>query len=181
MPDSCDPVLLERLEALATKVREASRSASVVGLDQVWTQSADEYVKSGGAGAVSGFEDIAVVRDHGRAYLYSERHMTRQYAEAAATAQWEDIRHVIAETVRADSITYPRPTSVEAFSEPPFLLSPEALTAAIDVISGDPSYADIHPLRASDGSLFLFSSDHLDPAYAESLAEWLAVGSMNNP
>jgi hypothetical protein len=153
----------------------------VVRLDQVWGGTEDEFLKSIRTDAVLGFEDIALIRDFGRAYLYSERHMTGQYAEAAARAQCEDVRHVIAETVRADSVTYPRPTSVEAFTEPPFLLSRKALTAVIDGISGDPKYADIRPLRASDGSLFLFSSDHLDPAYAESLAEWIAVGSLKNP
>ena len=180
MPESVDPIPLERLKVLATKVRAASRSSSVVRLDQVWTGTEDEFLKSRCTDGVAGFEDVALIRDRGRAYLYSERHMTRQYAAVAARAHCEDIRHVIAETVRADSATYPRPTPVASFTSPPFLLSPEALNAAIDGISDDPVYADIHPVWASDGALFLFSSDHLASPHAESLAEWMAVGSLNN-
>lgn len=180
MPESRDPNLVERLEALATDVRAASRSASVVRLDQVWTGSEDEFPKSLRSDGLSGLDDIALIRDHGQTYLYSERHMTRQYAEAAARAECEDIRHIIAETVRADSATYPRPTSVESFTEPPFRVSPASLNAAVDGISDDPRYADIQAVLASDGSRFLFSSHHMDPLYAASLAEWIAVGSLTN-
>jgi hypothetical protein len=55
----------------------------------------------------------------------------------------------------------------------------ETLTAAVEQITC--ASPDIRRLRASDGSVFLFSTNHLDPSYAASLAEWLAVGRLQNP
>jgi hypothetical protein len=116
-----------------------------------------------------------VVRDSGRVFLFSNLLMTRQYADACAQTQCEDKRHVIAETVRTESLTYPRPTSLATFSEAPFLLSAETVEAAVAGFAGDEAFADIQQVSASDGTVFLFSSTHLTPAHARSLAEWIAV------
>ena len=175
---SVDPALRQRLQALATDVREASRSLRVVTLDEVWTGTEEEYLQASVLPA--GCEDIAVIRDSGRVYLFSELVMTRPYAESCAQSRCDDKRHVIAETVRAESLTYPRPTPVSTFSEPPFLLSAETAAAAIAALTGDPDFADIQQLSASDGTPFLFSSTHLHPAQARSLAEWIAVDSLQN-
>jgi hypothetical protein len=175
MPESLDPTLPARLEALAARVRSASRAAGVVRLDDVWTGTEEEFLQLLRADGVSGFDDIEVIRDAGRTYVYSSRRMTSQYALLAARAECEDLRHTIVETVRSDSVVYPRPTSVTFFYGAPCFFSPEAVAAAIDALSSDPQYADILQLNASDGSLYLYSADHLHPAYAQSLAEWDAV------
>ena len=181
MRDSPDPTLIEAMEMLAVKVREASHSGNVIRFGEVWSGTEDEFLRLTQTPTATGFEDIRLIRDSGHTYLYSDQHMTHSYAETAARACCGDIQHVIAETVRQDSHTYPRPTPVAVFTESPFLLSRQALTAAVEKISRDAKYADIRLLRASDGSLFLFSSAHLDPAHAESLAEWIAVGHLENP
>ena len=181
MRDSLDPILIEAMEVLTAKVRRASHSGNVIRFGDEWPGTEDEFLRLTQTQTAKGFEDIRLVRDSGDTYLYSERHMTHSYAETAARARCEDIQHVIAETVRHDSLTYPRPTPAAVFTESPFLLSRQALTTAIETISRDAKYADIRLLRASDGSLFLFSSAHLDPAHAESLAEWIAVGHLENP
>ena len=106
--------------------------------------------------------------------------MTLPYAEAVARTQCDDKRHVIAETVRADSMIYPRPTPLSTFGESPFGLSAEAVTAAIVAFAGDPSYSDIQQTCASDGTPFLFSSLHMTLQHARSLAEWIAVESLQN-
>ena len=180
MPESPDPTLSARLETLARKVRSASRARCVVRLDDVWTGTEEEFLQSARAEGVSGLEDIALIRDAGRTYAYSERQMTSQYALQAARAECEDIRHVIAETVRSDSVVYPRPTPVQFFYGAPYFLSPEAVMAAIDALSSDLQYADTQRLNASDGSLFLYSADHMHPGHAQSAAEWDAVERFQN-
>jgi hypothetical protein len=173
--ESLEPALRQRLQALATDVREASRSARVVALEDVWSGTEEEYLRSIAFHAEAGCDDVALVRDSGRVYLFSQLLMTRPYAEACAQSQCEDKRHVIAETVRAESLTYPRPTSVATFGEPPFMLSTESVDAAIAAFAGDAAYDDIQAVSASDGTPFLFSTNHLTPAHARSLAEWIAV------
>ena len=180
MPESPDPTLLARLDALADRVRSASRARGVVRLDDVWTGTEEEFLHVARGGAVSGLEDIALIRDGGRTYVYSERLMTSQYALLAARAESEDLPYIIAETVRSDSVVYPRPTSVQFFCGAPYFLSPDMVAAAVEALSSDPQYADIRQLRASDGSLYLYSAEHMHPAYAQSLAEWDAVGRFQN-
>jgi hypothetical protein len=125
--------------------------------------------------------DLAIVYEGRHAYLYSTRHMTRQYAEMAARIAEGNILRLIAEAVRADSATYPRPTPVGTFVERPFGLAADQITLALAHMLTDPCFDDIHRVTASDGTLFLFSTRHLEPAHAASLAEWLAVGRSNNP
>lgn len=180
MPEPLEPTVAERLQALALEVREASRELRVIPLADIWTGTEDEYLLAAGTEAMAGCEDVAFIRDGERIYLYSERSMTRPYAEAVARTQCDDKRHTIAETVRADSITYPRPTPLSTFSESPFMLSPETVAAAVEALAGDPNFSDIQQTCASDGTPFLFSSIHMNPAHARSLAEWIAVESLQN-
>jgi hypothetical protein len=163
---------MEEIESFASRVRDASSTGTVLLLD------GEEMITSARS---LGYDDLSLIREGERTYAYSERHMTRAYAELAARAGSEDLLHAIAETVRSDSATYPRPTPVALFSEKPFRFLPELLNAALQALAADPKYQDIHLVRASDGSRFLFSSNHLDTAHAESLAEWLSVGRLNNP
>ena len=126
-------------------------------------------------------DDLAIVSEGQRAYLYSTRYMTRQYAEAAARVAEGDIPRLIAETVRADSAMYPRPTPIAIFAEQPFGLAGDQVAMALERMLADPGFNDIRRVTASDGTVFLFSTRHLEPAHAASLAEWLAVGRANNP
>jgi hypothetical protein len=162
----------EELESFAGHVREASSAGEVVPLE------GEDIVLSA---RNSGSADLDLIREGGQVYAYSELHMTRRYAESAARARTEDLLKAIAETVRSDSETYPRPTPLAVFRNRPFLFTPEQLAAALEQFSAHPEYADIRLVISSDGSRFLFSSRHLDPAQAASQAEWLAVGRSINP
>ncbi len=178
MPDYDKP---DSLEILAEKVRDSSRNRSILLLEEVWPGTEAEFIEWRQSQESTGTADIVLLREGARAILYSERHMTRAYAEAAACAACGDIRYAIAQTVRGESRTYPRPTPLALFGEAPFLLSKEILDEAVEAMLTDPDYGDIRRIQASDGSGFLFSSVHMDPAHAESLAEWMAVGHMRNP
>jgi len=125
--------------------------------------------------------DIEHVTSAGAALYYSTRSMTGRYAELKARAGRGDLAAAVAETVRDESATYPRPTPVAAFLEPPFNISPDALDGLVARVLADPASNDICLVEASDGSRFLFSTRHLDARHAASLAEWVAVGRGENP
>ena len=162
----------EEIESFASRVREASSAGIVLLLDG---EEMLELARS------HGYDDLNLIHEGGRTYAYSEQHMTRPYAELGVRASSGDLLHAIAETVRSDSATYPRPTSVALFSEKPFRFTAEQLDTAVQAFATDPQYDDIRLVVASDGSRFLFSSKHLDAAHAASLAEWHSVGRFNNP
>ena len=179
--DSTDLSPTDAWEALAERVRKTSQGGKVLPLDEVWQGTEGDFIQWTQSQAVAGVNDVVLIRERERSYLYSERYMTRPYAEAAACAGCRDICYAIAQTVRTDSRTYPRPTPLAVFSEAPFLFSREALARALQEISEDPKYADILRVQASDGSAYLFSAVHMDPAHARSLTEWIAVGHLKNP
>jgi len=181
MPEPPDSDAADLAKAIAQKVREASRSGRPLPLKDVWQGTEDEFRAWKQSQPPAGMEDIALFREQGKTYCHSELHMTRSYAQAAARARCQDICWAIVETVRSDSRTYPRPTPLAAFSEPPFMFPRDSIEPAVREISGNPDYQDIGQVRSSDGSVFLFSSTHLDRGHAESLAEWLAVGRLQNP
>jgi hypothetical protein len=166
---------IERLQEVCTSIRQASRSGIIVPTDD------KDSILLECMSTTPGCEDIRVIEREGTDYLYSDRHMTRPYAELAARAWSNELLRVIAETVRSDSATYPRPTPATLFSAPPFRFSPQQISAALGVLAGGGAYADIGSVAASDGSQFLFSSTHMDRAQAQSLAEWFAVGHLQNP
>jgi len=178
MPDISESNSSETLDALAGKVREASRSGKVLPLHDVWKGNGEDFLEW--KQSQTGMDDIALMQENGE-FLYSEQHMTRAYAEGAARAVCKDKCYAIAQTVRGESRTYPRPTPLALFGEAPFLFSKDILDEAVKTMLSDPDYGDIRPIQASDGSRFLFSSVHMDPAHAESMAEWMAVGHMQNP
>jgi aldehyde:ferredoxin oxidoreductase len=98
-----------------------------------------------------------------------------------ACAASGDAAGIIAHTVRYESATYPRPTRLETFCEAPFSIRREEVEHAVASMRRDPRFADIRAVRASDGSVFLFSSSTMEEAHARSLAEWQAVGQHEHP
>lgn len=148
----------------------------MVRLDAVWDRSEEEFQAQ-----VSGHDDIARIREGEICYLYSTGCMARRYAETAARISSGDIPLAMTETVRSESAIYPRPTPVEMFKGGPFHLSDEQIAAAIGIIFGDRRFADIGSVKASDGSVFLHSTDYLSSAQAQSMAERIAVGLQDNP
>ncbi len=170
------------LARLLDVVRTASAEGRLVAVPDVWAGTVDELREALASSTARGDADAGVtliVRSE-RAYLYSEDRMTGAYAAAAALALDADACRTIAEVVRRDSATYPRPTPLDIFSAPPFSLSLEAIQAALDGLAADARYADVQLVQASDGTRFLFSARHLVAAHARSLAEWLAVGQFEN-
>ncbi|HHW13889.1 MAG TPA: hypothetical protein GXX28_03015 [Firmicutes bacterium] len=185
------PEETERLQAVAEEVRRASREARLLPLAEVAQQFAPE--EPGRLGELldvgawpedlvgSRPADLRVVSAGDRNYLYSEAFMTQRYAETAALIMAGDRLRLIAATVRYDSATYPRPTPAAVFTGDPYHLTAEELKAAVSALAGEEQYSDIQTVRASDGSLYLFSTAHLSRDHAQALAEWEAVGQFLSP
>jgi hypothetical protein len=88
---------------------------------------------------------------------------------------------LIAEFVRENSAIYPRPVPLDIFKESPFDLTQDELLVCLKKMAELREYQDIAQTTTSIGTIFLYSTQHLEPDYASSLAEWLDVGQVNNP
>jgi hypothetical protein len=150
------------------------RSARVVALEEVWERLEEEFMEVSASRAEAGCDDIAVVRDSGRVPVFA----AADDATARGGMRADAVRRQ-ASRDRGDGedriAHLSRPTSLATFSEAPFLLSAETVEAAVARFAGDQAFADIQQVSASDGTMFLYSSNHLTPAHARSLAEWIAV------
>jgi hypothetical protein len=126
-------------------------------------------------------EDIRMMTGSTERYYFSDRSMTPAYARYLYRVAERDAERLIAETTRDESKTYPRPTLLETFMEPPFSLSQTELDEAVLSMLAKPEYADIQCTEASNGARFLYSTNYLGAVHAESLAEWIEVGQKENP
>ena len=86
---------------------------------------------------------------------------------------------LMAEEIRANSRDYPRPVPVELFEAPPFDLTPEEIEHTLRVMAADPKYHDISFTPTSTGTVYLFSTLHLDRGYAAFLAQRDEALAMN--
>jgi hypothetical protein len=113
--------------------------------------------------------------------LYSESHMTRNYAELLALAEANDPLATIAATVRNDSRIYPRPTKLEIFAVPIFNINPDALDKYASELVKLPEYKDIKLVKASTGAIYLYSDLYLNADLVKATVEWEEIGKHQNP
>ena len=114
------------------------------------------------------------------AYYYSVRSLSETYAGILVCKSENPLR-LITDVVRKNSQLYPRPTAVDSFREPPFELTSEEIAECLTIMGEQGECQDIAQTITSVGTLFLYSTDHMDPDHAFMLAEWLDVGQANNP
>ena len=112
--------------------------------------------------------------------FFSSRFMTETYANMLMQKQ-SDLLLLIAQVVRENSAVYPRPVPLGAFLNSPFDLTEEEIGACLERIAADERYQDIRQTKTSLGTVFLYSTMHLEEGYASMLAEWIDVGQANNP
>jgi hypothetical protein len=126
-------------------------------------------------------EDLRKVSDPGGASrYYSSRFMTDSFANLLLQKEGDPLL-LLAETVRENSRIYPRPIPLDAFKDPPFHLTEKEILACLQQMAETDAYQDIQRTATSMGTLFLYSTLHLDPSHARMLAEWLDVGQYSNP
>jgi hypothetical protein len=113
-------------------------------------------------------------------YFFSSRFMSEAYAKILMQKE-SDFILLMAEVVRENSAIYPRPVPLGAFINPPFDLTKEDIQGYLSQMAQRDEYQDIKQTRSSIGTIFLYSTLHLEPGYASMLAEWIDVGQANNP
>lgn len=125
-------------------------------------------------------EDIKEISATETPYYYSSQGLSETYAAILLRKQEGPLR-LVAEVVRENSSIYPRPVPLDIFTGPPFDLTREEISDCLEKMAGQQEYRDIAQTTTSIGTVFLYSNQCLEPAYASALAEWLDVGQANNP
>lgn len=116
----------------------------------------------------------ALVGMHGY-YLYDETLMTDNYARWAFLAAEDNPVVTFVECVREDSRVYPRPYAAECLKNPPFRMTDEQIEETWRTVRDSGNYPDIERTEASNGDVYYYSTQYLEPGYAASLAEYDAV------
>jgi len=111
---------------------------------------------------------------------YSSVYLSDSYVRLLLRKEGDPLS-MIAETVRENSLVYPRPLPLTTFSHSPFDLTREEIPAFLRQMADREEYTDIQQTTTSIGTVYLYSTLHLDRDYASMLAEWLDVGQFNNP
>ena len=125
--------------------------------------------------------DIRILQGKECCRYYSSTSMADSYAETLHIALEEDEMELIAATVRRESRTYPRPTILTLFCNPPFSIEADRLEQLVqDLIEDTAEYTDIQPVKASNGDRYLYSTTFLENPLAEYLAEWESVGILES-
>ncbi len=180
------------LEEERTKIASKVREDSGVLAQLTPAKSLAEFVPlpelsqiEGHVAAMAGderYQDIKqLIGPTGIAYLYSETHMTGNYASMLARVGEGTPCSIIAETVREESRVYPRPTKVELFYAPVFKLDPVHMEMLVEGMLRHPEYADLQKIVASTGAVYLYSTLYMDAYQAERWIEWEEVGRLDNP
>jgi hypothetical protein len=119
--------------------------------------------------------DIRILHGKERSYLYSTHSMSDSYANWAFLSQENDAARTLVECAREESRIYPRPMLARSLENPPFNLSAEAVAEAFEQVVASGAFPDIQTTSASNGDVYYFSTEHLTPSYARSLAEYYSV------
>lgn len=125
--------------------------------------------------------DIASVQGAEDTYFYSTQTMAENYASMCVQVVENDICRAIAEAVRFDCKTYPRPYKVAMLEQPPYHFEPQQVAAALTAMETHPDYADIRTVESSNAEPYLFSERFMSYGKAYGLCEWLEVEQYQNP
>jgi len=125
-------------------------------------------------------EDLAAFPSHtGETLYHCPAVLSRTYASILDRKNSPIL--LIAEEVRRSSAESLRPVPVDLFGEAPFGLSPQEIQAALQSMAGSSEFGDVASVLTDAGAVYLFSTRHLEPAYAAFLAEEAETGPFMNP
>jgi hypothetical protein len=126
-------------------------------------------------------QDLHEVADpNGVIQFCSSQYMTEAYANILLRKKGDPLV-LMAGIVRENSAVYPRSIPLETFKQPPFDMTEDDIQTCLQQMAKEEDYTDICQTRTSIGTIYLFSSTHLEPGHASMLAEWLDVGQFRNP
>jgi hypothetical protein len=126
-------------------------------------------------------QDLHEVADpNGMIQFCSSQYMTEAFANILLRKKGSPLV-LMAGIVRENSAVYPRPIPLETFRQPPFDMTEDDIKTCLQQMAGQEEYRDIRQTTSSIGTIYLFSSTHLEPSHASMLAEWLDVGQYQSP
>ncbi|MDR3439108.1 YdhW family putative oxidoreductase system protein [Telmatospirillum sp.] len=125
--------------------------------------------------------DIVSLAGDSDHYYYSEKHMTANYAGILFSLSEKNADQTLAEAVRFECKTYPRPYHVAMLKQEPYYFDDEKISAALSILRSSDIYRDIKPVYASNGELYLYSDITMEYAEAQGLCEWFEVECHQNP
>ena len=132
-------------------------------------------------GAFDKNEDLQEVADpSGLTHFCSSQYITEAYVSLLLRKKGDPLV-LMAEIVRENSAVYPRPIPLETFKQPPFEMTEDEIKACLQQMGEREEYTDIRQTTTSIGTIYLFSSSHLEADHASMLAEWLDVRQYQSP
>jgi len=178
---------------IAEIIRGKSELGKLVSLDEISQELLDRNLLKGEddqaqnrfevmiGTALDENKDLVKLHPEGKKPLFfSSQFISESYAKMLIQKELNPLL-LIAEIVRENSATYPRPVPVDIFRESPFNLTQEEILECLRQMGDQKEYHDIAQTTTSIGTIFLYSNLHLDPDYASMLSEWSDVGQVNNP
>jgi hypothetical protein len=180
-------------QTIARIIRERSETGRLTQSEEIWTELVRRgLLRSGAADDLADFveilgkvaqenEDLREISTRaGISYYYSTLTLSETYAKILVGNE-EGPLSVIAQVVRENSESYPRPVPLDLFRGSPFDLTQEEILDCLEEMAARGEFQDIARTTTSVGTVFLYSSRYLEPDYAFTLAEWVDVGQVNNP
>lgn len=125
--------------------------------------------------------DICVISNGEEHYHYSEHRMSHNYARILLFTHEQDVCKTIADTVRFECQTYPRPYKVSMLTLPPYSFDQEKIDNALRFLIQSDRFRDIRTVTASNGEPYLFSEQCMSYGKAKGLCEWIEVEQYENP
>jgi hypothetical protein len=181
------------VRAIAEIIREKSQAGQVTSqneiLDRLLEQGLIKGKKEGAQRVLKTLlektleENGDVIRLHTEGeepYFFCSQFMSEPYAKILIQKR-ADPMLLIAEIVRENSAIYPRPVPLDMFKYSPFDFTLEEIQDCLAQMAKRDEYRDVKQTTSSIGTIFLYSTLHLNPGYASMLAEWVDVGQANNP
>lgn len=178
------------LAGIVERIRERSAAGQIISQEELLEIRPPQEPQAGGPGgseeeflrkALEENDDLKELRDdHGKVWFYSSQWMSETYAKALVRRRGDPVV-LMAETIRENSLKYPRPIPLHLFQNPPFEMDEDEIESCLAKMKDLEGYEDIAQTTTSIGTVFLYSKAHLDPDHAAMLAEWLDVGQFNNP
>jgi len=181
------------VQAIAEIIRGKSASGKLVSPDEIFQDLRNLTFPSAAQDEAQEFFEVALEKaldengdlvklqtEKEKPYFFSSQFMSESYARILIQRESDPLL-LIAEIVRENSATYPRPVPLNAFRNSPFDLTQEEIQSCLNEMARQDAFKDIQQTTSSIGTAFLYSTIHLDPDYASMLAEWLDVGQASNP
>ena len=180
-------------QTAANTIRKKSEAGQLVSQDEIFQELIEQKIPESDPHELpSSFEailkrtveendDIKELHDkEGAPRYYSSQCMSEAYAKILLRKGGNPLP-LIAEIVRESAALYPRPIPLDILKNSPFELTQEEILSCLQKMPGQEEYQDIAQTTTSIGTIFLYSTRHLDPGHASMLAEWFDVGQFNNP